>query len=73
MSEQTLVVMGAGGMGEAIARRLGAGRPVVLGDVDGGTLERTAASLEGDGFNNCTASPRSSRNSVARSPPAGRA
>lgn len=50
MSEQVLVVVGAGGMGEAIARRLGAGRTVCLGDVNEQTLHRVAASLEGDGF-----------------------
>ncbi|MET0403606.1 MAG: SDR family oxidoreductase [Cystobacter sp.] len=50
MSEQVLVVIGVGGMGEAVARRLGAGRTVVLGDVSEQTLRRVAASLGDDGF-----------------------
>ncbi len=45
-----LVVVGVGGMGEAIARRLGAGRKLLLADFDGRTLDRVAASLRGDGF-----------------------
>jgi NAD(P)-dependent dehydrogenase (short-subunit alcohol dehydrogenase family) len=45
-----LVVTGAGGMGEAVARRLGAGRAVVLADYDNAQLERLAAALAGDGY-----------------------
>jgi len=45
-----LVVVGVGGMGEAIARRSGSGRTVVLADFNEATLERVAASLRGDGF-----------------------
>jgi len=45
-----LVVVGVGGMGEAIARRLGAGKQVVLADFDQVTLDRAAATLRGDGF-----------------------
>ncbi|WP_114853913.1 SDR family oxidoreductase [Brachybacterium sp. YJGR34] len=49
MSE-VLVVIGVGGMGEAIARRLGAGRTVVLADFDVPALDRVAEALRGDGF-----------------------
>jgi NAD(P)-dependent dehydrogenase (short-subunit alcohol dehydrogenase family) len=49
MSE-VLVVIGAGGMGEAIARRLGPGRQVVLADFDDAVLDRVAAVLDGDGY-----------------------
>jgi len=45
-----LVVVGVGGMGEAIARRSGSGQTVVLADFNEETLERVAASLRGDGF-----------------------
>jgi NAD(P)-dependent dehydrogenase (short-subunit alcohol dehydrogenase family) len=45
-----LVVVGVGGMGEAIARRLGAGKQVVLADFDQAALDRVAAALSGDGF-----------------------
>jgi NAD(P)-dependent dehydrogenase (short-subunit alcohol dehydrogenase family) len=43
-------VTGAGGMGEAVARRLGAGRAVVIADFDEAQLERLSAALRGDGF-----------------------
>lgn len=45
-----LAVVGVGGMGEAIARRSGSGRTVVLADFNEATLERVAASLRDDGF-----------------------
>ena len=45
-----LVVVGAGGMGEAIARRLGPGQHVLLGDLDQESLGRVADSLRGDGY-----------------------
>ena len=45
-----LVVLGIGGMGEAIARRLGAGRTVVLADLDAASLDQVATALRGDGF-----------------------
>ena len=41
-----VVVTGAGGMGEAIARRLASGRAVVLADFSVEQLERTGAQLE---------------------------
>jgi NAD(P)-dependent dehydrogenase (short-subunit alcohol dehydrogenase family) len=46
---EVLVVTGAGGMGEAVARRLGGGRAVVLADVTGEQVERVAAALAGEG------------------------
>jgi NAD(P)-dependent dehydrogenase (short-subunit alcohol dehydrogenase family) len=45
-----LVVTGAGGMGEAVARRLGAGRAVVVADYNAAQLERLADALAGDGY-----------------------
>jgi NAD(P)-dependent dehydrogenase (short-subunit alcohol dehydrogenase family) len=50
MSEQVLLIIGAGGMGEAIARRLGSGRKLVLGDANAQSLERVSAALQTDGF-----------------------
>jgi NAD(P)-dependent dehydrogenase (short-subunit alcohol dehydrogenase family) len=50
MSEEVLVVIGAGGMGEAIARRLGPGRQVVLADFKQELLDRVGSALEGDGY-----------------------
>lgn len=44
-----LTVIGVGGMGQAIARRLGAGRTVLLADYDEGTLASVAESLAADG------------------------
>ena len=41
-----VVITGAGGMGEAIARRLASGRTVVLADFSEEQLERTRAQLE---------------------------
>lgn len=45
-----LVVIGVGGMGAASARRLGAGRTVVLADVDPATVEGVAQRLEAEGY-----------------------
>ena len=45
MSERVLVVIGAGGMGEAIARRLGSGRSVLLADYRESTLQQLGAAL----------------------------
>jgi NAD(P)-dependent dehydrogenase (short-subunit alcohol dehydrogenase family) len=44
-----LVVTGVGGMGMAIARRLGSGRPVVLADVSATALDTAAQTLRGEG------------------------
>ncbi|AMB59319.1 SDR family oxidoreductase [Microterricola viridarii] len=50
MSNSVLVVIGVGGMGEAIARRVGAGHTVLLADFNEELLERVATGLRGDGF-----------------------
>ncbi|QRN93535.1 SDR family oxidoreductase [Archangium violaceum] len=49
MKKEVVVVIGVGGMGQAIARRQGAGRTVLLADLNEGTLESVATSLRGDG------------------------
>jgi NAD(P)-dependent dehydrogenase (short-subunit alcohol dehydrogenase family) len=48
--ENVMVVIGAGGMGEACARRSAAGRQVLLADFDQRTLDRVSAGLADDGF-----------------------
>ncbi|MCL2782876.1 MAG: SDR family oxidoreductase [Propionibacteriaceae bacterium] len=45
-----LVVIGVGGMGKAIARRLGAGQRVVLADFNDTILNAAKDELQGDGF-----------------------
>ena len=45
-----VVVTGMGGMGEAVARRLGNGRSVVLTDVDDAQLARVADALGTEGY-----------------------
>jgi NAD(P)-dependent dehydrogenase (short-subunit alcohol dehydrogenase family) len=45
-----IVITGAGGMGEAVARRLGAGRAVVLADFSEEQLDRVSGALRGDGY-----------------------
>jgi NAD(P)-dependent dehydrogenase (short-subunit alcohol dehydrogenase family) len=45
-----LVVIGVGGMGKAIARRLGTGKTILLADYNEDTLQAAAASLSGDGY-----------------------
>ena len=45
MRRDVLVVIGVGGMGQAIARRLGPGKTVVLPDNNDTTLERAADCL----------------------------
>ncbi len=49
MSE-VLVVIGAGGIGAAIARRLGPGRTVVIADFDQAALDRVGGELAGEGY-----------------------
>ena len=48
--EHVVVVIGAGGMGEAVARRLGAGRLVVLADASGDRRIRGANELRSGGI-----------------------
>ncbi len=50
MIPDVLVVIGVGGMGAAIARRLGAGRSVVLADRDETTMGQLAASMRAEGY-----------------------
>jgi NAD(P)-dependent dehydrogenase (short-subunit alcohol dehydrogenase family) len=50
MTEQVLVVIGVGGMGEAIARRQGPGRKLLVADFNEETLESLASSLTSDGY-----------------------
>jgi NAD(P)-dependent dehydrogenase (short-subunit alcohol dehydrogenase family) len=45
-----LVVVGVGGMGRAIARRLGSGDSILLADFDAAALEQTATQMRGEGF-----------------------
>jgi NAD(P)-dependent dehydrogenase (short-subunit alcohol dehydrogenase family) len=48
---EVLTIIGVGGMGQAIARRLGAGRRVLLADYNEKTLAAAAESLTADGHN----------------------
>jgi NAD(P)-dependent dehydrogenase (short-subunit alcohol dehydrogenase family) len=50
MKPDVLVVIGIGGMGQAIARRLGSGKTVLLADSNDETLQAAGASLSGDGY-----------------------
>lgn len=47
---EVVVVTGAGGMGTAVARRLGGGRTVILADAFPETLERAVAGLHAEGY-----------------------
>ena len=44
-----LAIIGVGGMGVAVARRMGAGRVVVLGDVNTAQVDSVARQLTDDG------------------------
>ena len=65
MNRDVVVVIGAGGIGQATARRQGAGRSVLLADFNENTLQTAAAALKGAG---CSVSTQhvdvSSRESV---------
>jgi NAD(P)-dependent dehydrogenase (short-subunit alcohol dehydrogenase family) len=50
MSDDVVVVTGAGGMGTTIARRIGSGRQVVLADVRAESLKQTVEQLEAEGY-----------------------
>src|SRR5919202_4533914 len=49
MSTQVVVVLGAGGLGQAIGRRIGTGKTVVLADRNRDVLTAAAAALEAGG------------------------
>lgn len=49
MDKDVVVVIGAGGMGQAIARRVGSGRKLLLADADEATLDAAADLLGGEG------------------------
>ncbi|SKB00113.1 NAD(P)-dependent dehydrogenase, short-chain alcohol dehydrogenase family [Agreia bicolorata] len=51
MSDNVVVVVGVGGMGEAIARQLGTDAHVVLADFSQAALDRVSAALDKDGIN----------------------
>ncbi|HME79892.1 MAG TPA: SDR family oxidoreductase [Mycobacterium sp.] len=48
-TSEVLVIIGVGGMGLSIARRVGAGRTIVLADVNAAALKAAADALTGDG------------------------
>jgi meso-butanediol dehydrogenase / (S,S)-butanediol dehydrogenase / diacetyl reductase len=48
-NNEVLVVIGAGGMGQSIARRVGAGRTIVLADVNPACLKNASDALSSDG------------------------
>lgn len=64
--QQVVVVIGVGGMGREIARRIGPGRHVLIADFSAEVLESATRQLESDGYQ-VTAQPVdvSSRESVA--------
>jgi NAD(P)-dependent dehydrogenase (short-subunit alcohol dehydrogenase family) len=65
VAKQAVVVIGAGGIGQAIGRRQGPGRTVVLADRNPAVLEGAAESLEAGGHTVVTAAVDvSSRDSV---------
>ncbi|BBH69320.1 short-chain dehydrogenase/reductas [Actinoplanes sp. OR16] len=49
MTAETVVITGAGGMGSAVARRIGSGRRIVLADAAPEHLDRAVAALEAEG------------------------
>jgi NAD(P)-dependent dehydrogenase (short-subunit alcohol dehydrogenase family) len=49
VAREVLTIIGVGGMGQAIARRLGAGKTVLLADYNEETLASVAESLSADG------------------------
>ena len=50
MAQQTVVVIGVGGMGQLIARRQGTGRRLLLADFNQETLDRVVEKFIGDGY-----------------------
>jgi meso-butanediol dehydrogenase / (S,S)-butanediol dehydrogenase / diacetyl reductase len=65
-NNEVLVVIGVGGMGMSIARRVGAGRTIVLADINVAGLDATASALADDGHDVLTREVDvTSRSSVA--------
>jgi NAD(P)-dependent dehydrogenase (short-subunit alcohol dehydrogenase family) len=54
MNREVVVVIGAGGIGQAIARRQGPSKSVLLADYNDNTLKSAAAVLQGAGYNATT-------------------
>ncbi|MBZ3900411.1 SDR family oxidoreductase [Streptomyces griseiscabiei] len=54
MNKDVVVVIGVGGMGQAIARRIGSGRQVLLADFNESTLDGAADLLRGEGHHVAT-------------------
>ena len=50
MTADVIVITGAGGMGVAVARRVGAGSTVILADVDASNLDRQIGPLTASGY-----------------------
>lgn len=50
MTKKIVVITGIGGMGVAIARRMGSGARLILAEIDEDKLARTAAALSADGY-----------------------
>src|SRR5580704_6574322 len=48
-ANEVLVIIGAGGMGVSVARRVGAGRTIVLADINAAGLNAAADALTDDG------------------------
>jgi NADP-dependent 3-hydroxy acid dehydrogenase YdfG len=57
-NQEVLVVIGAGGIGEAIARRQGPGKSVLLADFNEETLESAANALRSLGHRDDSTSRR---------------
>lgn len=52
---EVVVVIGAGSIGQAIARRIGVAKTILLGDVNEATAVAAANTLQAAGFNASTA------------------
>jgi NAD(P)-dependent dehydrogenase (short-subunit alcohol dehydrogenase family) len=73
-NSDVLVIVGVGGMGLAVARRSGAGRIIVLADIDSAALKSAAGALSEDGHHVLTREVDvTSRSSVAAVAEAARA
>jgi ubiquinone/menaquinone biosynthesis C-methylase UbiE len=48
--QAALVIIGVGGLGISIAKRIGAGRRLLLADYSGASLDAAAEKLKNDGY-----------------------